>query len=205
MDKSYIIGITGGSASGKTLFLDHLMNSFEEGEICLLSQDNYYKKIDAQPIDENGVENFDAPESIDRVHFLKDIKTLKSGKAIEKEEYTFNNPDAKPKVLKFMPAPILIIEGIFVFHYPEIADLLDLKIFIDAKESIKLKRRIVRDNQERGYDLDDVLYRYEKHVSPTYDMYIEPYKYTSDIVIPNNEHFKKGLEVIVGFLKTKIA
>jgi uridine kinase len=97
------------------------------------------------------------------------------------------------------------VEGIFVFYYPEIAKLLDLKIFIDAREHIKFSRRISRDKAERGYDIEDVMYRYEKHVAPTYEKYIEPFKHEADFVIPNNLHFNKALEVITVFLKTKLA
>ena len=177
MKEAYIIGITGGSASGKTLFLNELLNAFSDQEICLISQDNYYKPVHLQPLDENGVPNFDTPLSLDFESFAKDISGLKSGMTIKRPEYTFNNPKKKPKILTFNPAPIIIVEGIFVFYFPHISKQLDLKIFIDAKEHVKLSRRIKRDRQERGYDVEDVLYRYEKHVAPTYERYIEPFKY----------------------------
>jgi len=94
---------------------------------------------------------------------------------------------------------------IFVFYFPEIRKLLDLKVFIDAEEHIKLKRRIKRDGQERGYDMEDVLYRYEHHVAPTFDRYIRPFKAEADLIVPNNHHFEKGLEVIIGFLNQKVS
>ena len=97
-----------------------------------------------------------------------------------------------PKELVFRPAPIVVVEGIFVFHFEEIAKLLDLKVYIDAQEHVKLHRRIIRDRDERGYDLADVLYRYTHHVAPTYERFIAPYKHDADIVIPNNRHFEQG-------------
>jgi len=106
-------------------------------------------------------------------------------------------------MLEFAPAPVVVVEGIFVLYYPELAELLDLKVFIDAKDYIKLKRRIVRDKVERGYDLDDVLYRYENHVMPTYEKYIEPFKHEADIIVPNNSSFDKGLDVVKSYLKLK--
>jgi len=109
-----------------------------------------------------------------------------------------------PRQLAFRPAPIVVVEGIFVFYFEEVAKLLDLKVYIDAKEYIKLQRRITRDRVERGYDLDDVLYRYTNHVAPTYEKYIKPYKNDADIIIPNNNHFERGLEVITSFLNAKI-
>ena len=97
----------------------------------------------------------------------------------------------------------MVVEGIFVLYYPELADLLDLKIFIDAKDHIKLKRRIIRDKVERGYDLDDVLYRYEMHVMPTYEKYIEPFKSESDLIVTNNQSFDRALDVIRTYLRAK--
>lgn len=204
MYQPYIIGITGGSASGKTKFLNELLNVFSSSQLCLISQDNYYRPRSEQPVDENGVKNFDTPQSIDFEAYAKDILALKNGKVVQREEYTFNNPDKKPEILEFHPAPIIVVEGIFVLYYPEVARLLDLKLFIDTKEHLKLKRRIIRDNEERGYDLEDVLYRYEKHVYPTYEKYIEPFKFDADIIIPNNTHFEKALEVVISHLKDKV-
>ena len=202
MNRPFIVGITGGSASGKTLFLKSLIDHFDSDEICLVSQDNYYKDRHLQPKDENGIENFDTPQSIEFDEYARDIQALKNGETVTRKEYTFNNPNVVPKMLTFNPARIIVVEGLFVFYFPELAKLLDLKVFIDAKDYVKLKRRIVRDNSERGYDLDDVLYRYEKHVAPTYEKYIEPFKYDADVIIPNNNKFDKGLKVLVSYLKS---
>ena len=204
MNRPYIVGITGGSASGKTMFLRSLLSAFSSDEISLISQDNYYKPRHEQPIDENGIYNFDTPQSIDFELYAQHIKDLRSGKQVVKQEYTFNNPKVTPEMLTFQPAPVIVVEGIFVFYFPEIAHLLDLKVFIDAAEHIKLKRRIVRDKDERGYDLEDVLYRYEKHVMPTYEKYIAPFKSDADVIVPNNLHFEKALDMLVTYLKNKI-
>ena len=204
MIKPYIIGITGGSASGKTKFLNQLVKSFDESQMCLVSQDNYYRPRNEQPIDENGVHNFDTPNSIDFEAYANDIAALKEGKVVQREEYTFNNPDKKPDLLEFKPAPIIVVEGIFVLYYPQVANQLDLKLFIESQEHLKLKRRIIRDNEERGYDLEDVLYRYEKHVYPTYEKFIKPFMSDADLVIPNNTHFDNALAVVVAHLQQKV-
>ena len=204
MEKPYIVGITGGSASGKTYFLRELLQAFTTEEVCLVSQDNYYKPRHEQPVDENGVQNFDMPQSINAVQYAQDLLALKEGKTVVRQEYTYNNPNAKPKQLEFKPAPVIVVEGIFVFYFPELTRHLDLKIFIEAEEHVKLKRRIVRDRDERGYDLEDVLYRYEQHVAPTYNKYIKPFKSEADLVVPNNQGFDKALEVIKLFLKSKV-
>lgn len=203
--KPFIIGVTGGSGSGKTLFINRLLGSFSDKEVCLVSQDTYYRSRDKQPVDENGVKNFDLPASIDFAEYKKDILALKNGQQVKREEYTYNNPEAEPQVLIFDPAPIIVVEGLFVLYYKEIADLLDLKIFIDAKDHIKLKRRIIRDERERGYDLEDVLYRYENHVMPTYEEYIRPHKKHADLIIPNHKHFDKAQAVITAFMKAKLS
>ncbi|MEX2593998.1 MAG: uridine-cytidine kinase [Anditalea sp.] len=205
MDKPYIVGITGGSASGKTLFLDKLLDFFEPNQICLISQDNYYRPLHLQPKDDLGIHNFDTPDSIDFQQYADDIRKIESGETISRQEYTFNNTNKAPRILTFVPAPVVLVEGIFVLYYPELADLLDLKIFIDAKDHIKIKRRILRDKVERGYDLDDVLYRYEKHVMPTYEKYIEPFKHDADLIVPNNKGFDKALDIIKSYLMKKIA
>lgn len=199
--RPYVVGITGGSASGKTLFINKLLEAFRKDEICLLSQDHYYLDRQRQPRDANGIENFDQPESIDHEAFKNDIITLIAGKEIHRKEYTFNNKNREAKDLVFQPAPIIVVEGLFSFYKTEYLELYNLKLFIEANEPIKIVRRISRDKDERGYDLDDVLYRYEKHVYPTYVRYIEPFKNEADIIIPNHTSFEKALEVVISHLK----
>ncbi len=202
--KPFIVGITGGSASGKTSFLKGVLDAFAEDQICLISQDNYYLSRDVIPVDNQGIHNFDLPETIDHHLYASHIEQLRVGQTVTQMEYTFNNPSVTPKLLTFTPAPIIVVEGIFVFHFRELADQMDLKIFIDAKNSIKLERRVKRDAEERGYDLDDVMYRWKYHVKPTYRQFIKPYRAEADIVIPNNHHYQKGLDVVIAFLKTKV-
>ena len=204
MSKPLIIGITGGSGSGKTLFLKQLMEKFEEGEISLLSLDNYYKPRTEQPLDERGVENFDLPESLDRERFSNDLRKLKQGKDIIIQEYTFNNDEKKPQTIHIKATPIIVVEGIFTFYYEEILDLLDLKIYIEAPDYLMLTRRITRDAEERGYDLSDVLYRFQHDVTRAFKKYIEPLKHEADVLIPNHNGFSVGLEVIVSYLRQKV-
>ena len=191
MPAPYTIGITGGSGSGKTYFIKALSQHFKPDDVCLISQDHYYKPRDTQQTDERGVKNFDLPESIERGQLLEDILKLKKGESLFKKEYAFNTPNVKLNTLEFKSAPILIVEGLFVQYFQEIEQELDLKIFIEAKDYLKLSRRIRRDNEERGYDLDDVLYRYHHHVMPVYESLIEPLKHKADFIVPNNQHFER--------------
>ena len=204
MSTPYTIGITGGSGSGKTFFLQGLAGRFTSDEMCVISQDNYYWPRDQQPVDAKGVKNFDLPGAIDHVSFHADLVKLKAGQDVVKKEYTFNNPAAEPKLLTFKATPLLVVEGLFVQYFKEISKELDLKIFIEAKDHVKLGRRIKRDQVERGYDVDDVLYRYQHHVMPVFESMIEPLKFQSDLIIPNDQHFDKALEVLVGFLRSRL-
>lgn len=199
------IGITGGSGAGKTHFIHELARHFREDELCLISQDHYYKPLQSQEADKQGVENFDLPSAIDHKLFLRNIQALKRGEAVVRREYTFNNPAAQPREIEFRPAPVLIVEGLFVQYFSEIDRELDLSIFIDAKDHLKLARRIIRDSQERGYGLEDVLYRYQHHVMPVYESSIAPLRDKADLIIPNNRHFERALEWLVYAIKGRLA
>ncbi len=204
MEKPYVIGITGGSGSGKTLFLKTLLDSFKSSEVTCISQDDYYRPREYQLVDKNGELNFDRPESIDYEHFASDLKALSEGNVVEKEEYTFNNPNITPKKIVMRPAKVILVEGIFIFHYEKIRELIDLKIFIEAKAYIKLQRRLKRDREERGYDADDVLYKYENHIMPSYQRYIEPYKEIVDLIVPNNKDFTNAIHVLKSAISSKL-
>lgn len=194
LQKPYLIGIAGGSASGKTYLLNALLNHFNADEICLISQDHYYKPQAEQFVDENGQINYDLPEGIDKTKLLADIEQLLHGNTIQKLEYTFNNPAAKPKELTIHPAPIIVIEGLFIFHFQELFKSFDLKIFIDADHDIKLTRRLERDQIERGYSKESILYQWHNHVMPAFDQYLLPYQNQCDVIIHNNDEIKKDIE-----------
>lgn len=200
----FVVGISGGSGSGKTTFINRIEEQFSPAEVCIMSMDDYYRPREEQVVDENGIKNFDLPESIDSAAFYHDIQRLRAGQSFSRQEYTFNNADATPRMIEYRPAPVIIVEGLFIFHEAEIFDLLDLKILIDSDNVKKLIRRVKRDNTERNYPLDDVLYRYEHHVLPCYERYIKPYIRSLDVIINNNYNFEAGLDLVVGFLRDKI-
>jgi uridine kinase len=194
MNKPYIIGIAGGSGSGKTFFLNRFLDHFMADEICLVSQDDYYFPVahNMTP-EENKLYNFDIPATIDHKQFESDIDKLLNGEVIYKKEYTFNNPNITPQLLEIKPAPILIIEGLFIFHFEKIANLLDMKIFVDADESVALERRLKRDLIERGYSHDDVMYKWVNHVVPAYKEFLLPYKDGCHKIIFNNTQTAEGI------------
>ncbi len=197
MSKPYIIGIAGGSGSGKTFFLNRFLDHFTTSEVCLVSQDDYYIPVahNMTP-EENKLYNFDLPRTIDAEAFEKDIQQLINGKVIYKKEYTFNNPNATPKMLEIKPAPILIIEGLFIMHFKGIAELMDMKVFVDADEAVALERRLKRDLLERGYSNDDVMYKWIHHVVPAYNEYLLPYKEECHKIIINNTNTTENIEKV---------
>ncbi|HWZ22396.1 MAG TPA: uridine kinase [Cytophagaceae bacterium] len=201
----YIIGICGGSSSGKTLFISKLKSEFTSEQLCVISQDEYYKEKKHQHIDEKGVPNFDLPSAIDIETFQKDLQKLMNGETVHKLEYTFNNPALIPKMLEFKPTPVIVLEGIFIFYFEELYKRLDFSVFIHTKKELQLKRRIKRDAEERGYNLDHVLYTNKHHVKPSYQKLIKPFRHEADVVIPNNERgFEKGLDLIKILIATKL-
>jgi len=196
-----VIGISGGSGSGKTCFVRDLNKAFDSAEIVVISMDNYYRPRDQQNVDEEGYRNFDLPGSLDSEAFVLDLKKMIAGEVVEKTEYVFNNAEKESSTLTFTSAPVIVVEGLFIFHYQEVKDLLDYKLFLDAGDDQKVMRRIKRDGIERNYPLEDVLYRYNSHVKPSYLRYIAPYKREADLVVNNFNQYTSGLEIVSGFVR----
>lgn len=200
--RPYIVGISGGSASGKTSFLRKLRQQLPQSSISIVSQDNYYRPKEHQHMDENGQINFDLPTSIDRLAFFNDMQSLRHGNTLMMNEYGFNNPGGEKRQVIIEPAPIIVMEGLFIFHYEEIRNSLDLKVYIDTRDEVKLERRLKRDKDERGYAEDTVLYQWHNHVMPSYNQYLRPYRDDADVIVTNNVSYDKGLFVLVNHLKS---
>ncbi len=204
MASPFIIGITGGSASGKSSFSRDLGALFP-ADLMILCEDNYYLPKDLVPVDANGIQNFDTPAAFDHAELVKHISSLRSGIPVEKREYTYYNPGVEPKMLTISPAPLIVLEGIFSFHSDSIKDLLDLKLYIDADPVICYNRRIQRDLKERGLDEQDVNYRWTNHIMPAYEANREAYRSSADIIIANNSGYGTGLDIIKSYLETVLA
>ncbi len=206
--KPFIVGIAGGSGSGKTFFLNAFLHHFKQDEVTLVSQDDYYIPVGEMTAEENTLYNFDLPSTIDCQQFLKDIKQLIGGGVVYKKEYNFNNPLAVVKILEIKSAPIIIVEGLFILHFKEIAALIDQQIFVDAEENVALERRIKRDGSERGYPKEDVLYKWNNHVQPAYKEFLLPYKSKCHKLVMNNTNCSEEIlavtEKISKELKDKV-
>ena len=204
-NKPFVIGVSGGSGAGKTFFLNSFLENFNQHQVCLVSQDDYYKRVsDNMTVEENRNHNFDLPECIEIEQFEKDVADLLNLKTILKQQYNFNNKSEKAKILEFKSAPILIIEGLFIYHYPKLNQFFDYKIFIDAQEELALERRIKRDAIERGYCLEDVLYKWNNHVLPAYHKYLLPYRSQCDLIVSNNTNDSKAIREVCHSVSSKI-
>jgi uridine kinase len=194
---SYLVGLAGGSASGKTTFIRRLSEEFGGDKVCVISQDNYYKGLSEQLRDELGYVNFDHPTGIDFGRIKKDLRKLLKGETVKIVEYTFNNPNVFPKEIIYKPAPIILVEGLFVFADKLLNKMYDYRLYIDADDEITLKRRLTRDTKERGMTEEEVLYQWDNHVQPAYNEFLKPHKSNADYVIKNNENFDACLSNVI--------
>jgi uridine kinase len=199
-----IIAIAGGSASGKTTVLNRLAEDYSNQGISFISSDNYYKNQQEQLVDENGQINYDLPSALHEDKLVADLANLKTGNEVFIEEYTFNNPEAKPQMLHYKPTPIIIIEGLFVFHFPTLQPLLDYKVLIHAPEEERLARRLKRDALERGYPEKEVRYQWKHHVKPAYDRFLTPYKADADIIVDTHVSFENNYKKLTSFINKQL-
>jgi len=196
-----IIGIAGGTGSGKTTVVNNILRSLNAEEVLVISQDNYYKDNKDLSFEEREKTNFDHPRSIDFELLTEHVLNLKAGNCIEQPVYSFITHSRKAETILTRPKNVIIVEGILVLTNPALRELFDVKIFVHADADERLIRRIRRDIQERGRDLDEVLGRYQKTLKPMHEQFIEPSKSHADIIVPN---MKKKNEVAIKLLSTLI-
>jgi uridine kinase len=182
----FVIGICGGSGSGKTTLLRRLSETFEGINPSVFSMDNYYFPIEMQQKDSKGIVNFDLPTALDERKLSTDLIQLVNWEPIEVKEYFFNSPPDKNVLITIQPSEIIIVEGLFLFHYPTVFNTLKYSVFVDVDHEIQLDRRIYRDQETRGYKRSDILYQWENHVLPCFENYIEPYKSNADFIFRND-------------------
>jgi uridine kinase len=202
---TYVIGIVGGSGSGKTSFLRDLLGRLPAATCAVVSQDNYYRAQHEQALDPAGWINYDLPTAIDRARFHDDMRALLAGRPVTQREYTFNTPDRPARALVIAPARVLIMEGLFVFHYEEIRELLDLRVFVHACEAVCLQRRLQRDERERGYTREMIAYQWENHVIPAYRQYVLPYRDAAHVVVDNDTSYHAGLDTVHRHVLARLA
>ena len=190
-----IIGIAGGSGSGKTFLTKKIFRSFKT-KCVIIHQDSYYKDLSHLEMKKRISNNFDHPNSIDIKLLIKDVKTLINGESILQPLYDFSNHTRKQKYLTITPKPIIIVEGILIFHFKELANLFLLKIFLDIDPDIRFIRRLKRDVKERKRQVKDICKQYLNFVKPMHELFVEKTKYNSDIVLKYQYDYNLVLDTI---------
>ncbi len=196
-----LIGVAGGTGSGKTTITKALKDVFGEKEICVVEQDSYYRSFTNMTKEEKDNLNFDHPNSIDTDLFLEDLQKLKQGKAIQKPIYDFKTHSRLEQTEKVVPAKIVIVDGILLFTDKRVRELFDIKVFVDTDSDIRVLRRIKRDMEERARTLDSVINQYLETVRPMHLEFVEPSKKYADIIIPEGGQNQKAIQILVGGIR----
>ncbi|QEE48055.1 uridine kinase [Flavobacterium alkalisoli] len=199
-----VIGIAGGTGSGKTTVVHQLMNELPLTEVGIISQDSYYKETSNLSYDERTKINFDHPRSIDFELLTQHLKELKEGKNIEQPVYSFVTHNRTGDTIVTHPRKVMIVEGILILSNPELRELFDIKIFVHADSDERLIRRLRRDIAERGRDMDEVLNRYQTTLKPMHEQFIEPTKAFADIIIPHDRYNTVAIDVVRAVINQRI-
>ncbi|HNX21486.1 MAG TPA: uridine kinase [Bacteroidales bacterium] len=197
----YIIGIAGGSGSGKTSVVKKVIQALPSDKVSVLSQDSYYWDNGHLTQEEREQINFDHPSSIEFSLLVDDIKKLQNGETIQMPIYSYVTCSRSKETIPIEPGEVLIIEGILIFTCPELCELLDLKVFVDTGADDRIIRIIQRDVNERGRGLDKSIRHYEMYVKPMHEMFIEPTKRLADIIIPIGGHNEKGVDILTSKIR----
>ena len=199
-----IIGIAGGTGSGKTTVVNKIVQHLPEGEVCVIPQDSYYKSTDNLSFEERTKINFDHPRAIDFDLLIQHLKALKKGKTINQPVYSFATHNRTKDVIKTHPRKVVIVEGILIFNNEELRNLFDIKIFVHADTDERLIRRVRRDILERGRDIEEVLNRYQTTLKPMHQQFIEPTKNFADIIIPNDRHNTVAIDIVRSVINERL-
>jgi uridine kinase len=199
-----IIGIAGGTGSGKTTVVDKIIKQLPLDEVCVISQDSYYKATDNLSYEERTKINFDHPRAIDFDLLIKHLKALKKGKTIQQPMYSFVAHNRTKDSIKMHPRKVVIVEGILIFNSEELRDLFDIKIFVHAETDERLIRRVRRDITDRGRDIDEVLERYQNTLKPMHQQFIEPTKNHADIIIPNDRYNNVAIDIVRSVINERL-
>ena len=192
-----VIGIAGGTGSGKTTLMKNLITRFG-GAVTVLSHDNYYRRHDELPLEERSQLNYDEPAALETDLMARHLELLRQGQAIDCPVYDFSAHNRSNETVRVEPQPVIIVEGILIFENKALRELMDIRIFVDTDADIRLCRRIKRDVNKRGRTLESVLTQYQQTVKPMHEKYVEPSKHFADIVVPEGGKNMVALDMIMG-------
>ncbi|MCW8981007.1 MAG: uridine kinase [Altibacter sp.] len=200
-----IIGIAGGTGSGKTTVVQQIIEELPADEVCVISQDSYYKDTSHLSFEERVKINFDHPQAIDFNLLVEHLEELRAGRSFEQPVYSFVAHNRTSETVTTYPKKVVIVEGILILTHPEIREMFDIKVYVHADSDERLIRRLKRDISERGRDLTEVLTRYQTTLKPMHQQFIEPTKEFADIIIPTNRYNTVAVELIRTIIHQKLA
>jgi len=204
-DRAFVIGIAGGSGSGKTTVASRIYESLHLDSAVFLDQDSYYRELGHLSLDERRQVNFDHPDSLDNDLLIAHIEALAAGKAIEKPTYDFRRHTRMRETIRVEPRNVVMVDGILLFSESRLRDLFDLKIFVDTEGDVRFIRRLRRDIEERGRSMENVIDQYLSTVRPMHYEFVEPSKRYADIILPRGGHNMAGIEAVAARLRERLA
>ncbi len=202
--KSLVIGICGGTGSGKTTITNRIIEALSVESVQVLQQDHYYKDLPQMPLDERAQQNFDHPESIDTRLFVEHVRGLREGIPIERPVYDFTKHARKTETMRLDPRPALIVEGILILECKALRELMDVKIFVDTDADLRFIRRLGRDIRERGRTAESVMAQYLSTVRPMHMEFVEPSKRYADVIIPEGGHNEVGIDLVIQKIRSLV-
>jgi uridine kinase len=200
-----IIGICGGTGSGKTTVANSILESVNAGEVAFIQQDSYYRNLKDLPLDYRQAVNFDHPDALDNDLLVHHVRKLKAGGSIELPVYDFKTHTRLNGTVLIEPKPIVIIEGILIFADPRLLEQMDIKVFVDTPDDIRFIRRLRRDIAERGRTVDSVIEQYLATVRPMHMQFVEPSKRYADVIIPEGGHNLVSIDLISGKIRERLS
>jgi uridine kinase len=202
---SLIIGISGGTGSGKTTVANGILDTVKACEVVFIQQDSYYRNLKDMPLDFRQVANFDHPDAIDNDLLVNHVRKLRAGEPVELPIYDFRTHTRSNETRPVEPKPIVIVEGILIFSDPRLLEQLDVKVFVDTPDDIRFIRRLRRDVAERGRTVESVIEQYLATVRPMHMQFIEPSKRYADVIIPEGGHNLVSIDLISGKIRERLA
>lgn len=201
MSSPLVIGVAGGSGSGKTTVINYICDEFSNDNVLRIEHDSYYRELNHLPFEERVKQNFDHPASLETELMIRHIRALMEGYTVEVPVYDFEQHTRKDETITATPSEVILIDGILIFSEPDLLDLMDVKIFVDTDDDVRLLRRLKRDIQERGRSVDSVLTQYERFVRPMHLEFVEPSKRYADVIIPRGGKNKVALEMVLALIR----
>ena len=203
MSAPLVVGIAGGTASGKTTVARKVRDALA-ARVSFLDQDSYYRDLSDMNLDERREVNFDHPDAFDTELLVSHVRALREGQRIEKPVYNFVSSIREARTVPVEPGELILIEGILVLHIEAIRQELDVKIFVDTEDDVRIIRRLIRDIKERGRDFDHIIGQYFRHVRPMHLGFVEPSKRHADIIVPHGGNNEIAIEMLVGALRARL-